>query len=150
MWSLTSVVFVQSRLHACLTLNCLRRGDDLNRIFSVKIAPTEKVTDLKEAIKERKKNAFKHVDADALDLWKIAIPFDNGLMENVEKLDFTQGTLLPMTKLSTLFLDVPVEEQLHVVINAPFPVSEPDLSHPTEKGAFPFSVVEIMCRQCTP
>ena len=87
-------------------------------MFSVKIAPTENVEALKEAIKE-KNNTFEGVDARMLDLWKISIQIDNALKKNLENVDFTNGTLLPLTVLSTLFPEAPAEGQLHIVVKAP-------------------------------
>jgi len=48
-------------------LNCLVLGDDpANHIFQVDIGRTQTVGDLKELIKEEKKNAFHDIDADRL------------------------------------------------------------------------------------
>jgi hypothetical protein len=52
-------------------LNCLVLGDDPSHIFSVDIAPTESVSALKDLIKEKKKHAFRDVDADSLKLWNV-------------------------------------------------------------------------------
>ncbi len=43
-------------------------GNDPRRVFSVKIAKTEKVDAVKKAIKGEKKHAFDGIDADLLDL----------------------------------------------------------------------------------
>jgi hypothetical protein len=68
---------------------------------------------------------------------------DDSFNENVEKIDFTR-TLQPATKLSTVFPAPPAEGQLHFVVEAPLPVSEPDMTHPAEKGGFPLCI-EVMC-----
>ena len=54
-----------------LCLNCWVIGDKANRVFTVEIADTKNVSALKYAIKEKKPVAFQHVDADAIDLWKV-------------------------------------------------------------------------------
>jgi len=54
-----------------LELNCLVLGEDSSHVFSVKIDTTESVFTLKEAIKDKKNNAFQHADADSLKLWKV-------------------------------------------------------------------------------
>ena len=142
--SLTSEVSVHSKPYPLLTLNCLVRGDHPNRIFQVKIAPTESVGALKEAIKEKKEKTFEHVDADALGLWNVTIPVDNTLKENLKSLDFSLGSLLPPTEeLSTLFPKAPAKGQLHFVVNV---LVEPDMTHPAEQGVFPFSaLISCMC-----
>ena len=57
--------------HYTLDLNCFVYGDDPSRIFPVKIASTESVGTLKEWVKDKKKHAFEHVDAEALNVWKV-------------------------------------------------------------------------------
>ena len=47
-------------------LNCLVLGDHPARIFEVDIGRTQTVWDLKKLIKEKKKNAFRDIDADRL------------------------------------------------------------------------------------
>jgi hypothetical protein len=56
-----------------LNLTCWLLGDDPRRVFPVKIAKSETVGGLKEAIKEgpSRKNYFNGVDAADLDLWKV-------------------------------------------------------------------------------
>lgn len=48
-------------------------GDTFARRFKVKIRESVDVTDLKELIKKKKQNAFKDIDADALDLYLVDI-----------------------------------------------------------------------------
>jgi hypothetical protein len=43
-------------------------------VFKVKIAKDADIGDLKDLIKEKKRRAFHHVDADALDLWQVRAP----------------------------------------------------------------------------
>jgi hypothetical protein len=58
-----------------LNLNCWVLGDDPQRVFSVKVAKSETVGALKEAIKESpsSKGDFNDIDAKYLDLWKVSI-----------------------------------------------------------------------------
>lgn len=58
--------------------------------------------------------------ADALDLWKVSIPFDDRFEQNVNALDLkTEGRLLPLTKLSSLFSKESTGEFLDIVIKVP-------------------------------
>jgi len=56
-----------------LELYCWVLGDQADRVFPVKIAGTESVGNLKDAIKEKKKPALEHITADSLTLWKVCI-----------------------------------------------------------------------------
>ena len=54
-----------------LRLNCWVYGDRPQGVFPVKIAKDANIGDLRDLIKEKKPHAFQHVDADALDIWKV-------------------------------------------------------------------------------
>ena len=54
-----------------LKLNCWVFGDRLGSVFTVEISPDAKVSALRELIKQKKKPAFDHIAADALDLWNV-------------------------------------------------------------------------------
>ena len=56
-----------------LKLFCWVQGDSHDQVFPLDIAGSKTVGDLKEAIKEKKKVAFEHVDADTLKLWKVGV-----------------------------------------------------------------------------
>jgi hypothetical protein len=62
-----------------LELNCFVHDDDPRRVFPIKIVTTGSAGTLKKAIKEEKKVALEHVDADALRLWKVSIPVNGGV-----------------------------------------------------------------------
>jgi len=62
-------IFVMSTV---LELNCWILGDEPQCVFPVKIASSETVGHLKEAIKDKKKQTFTGIDADLLDLWKVS------------------------------------------------------------------------------
>ncbi|KAI6032322.1 hypothetical protein PISMIDRAFT_121531, partial [Pisolithus microcarpus 441] len=51
---------------ATISINCLVVGDTRNHIFTVDLAGTQKVSHLKDAIKEKKKPYFDNVPADHL------------------------------------------------------------------------------------
>ena len=55
-----------------LNLYCWVLGDDSQHIFAVKIAGTETVIALKDAIKEKMRPAFDHIPANTLVLWKVS------------------------------------------------------------------------------
>jgi hypothetical protein len=52
-------------------LFCWVQGDDPEQAFSLDVSGTKNVSELKEAIKEKKKHTFRDVDADTLKLWKV-------------------------------------------------------------------------------
>jgi hypothetical protein len=66
-----------------LELNCFLQGDSASQVFSVEIANNKVISALRETIKDKKKHAFEHVDADTLVLWKASIPVNDGFNENV-------------------------------------------------------------------
>jgi len=103
-----------------LELNCLVLGDDSSHIFSVKIASTESVFTLKKAIRDEKNNAFQHVDADSLILWKVSIPVGSEFQDKFSELilDDTKS-LSAVDRLSNIFSDVPQDRHLHIVVRAP-------------------------------
>jgi len=113
-----------------LNLNCLVLGDDASHIFPIEIAEYKTVGALKDDIKDKKKHAFQHVDADTLVLWKVSIPVSRSLTENLSKHDFLdEGSLLPVEELSDVFSDSPARRHLHIVVRAP-PAGELDnVSH---------------------
>jgi hypothetical protein len=98
-----------------VNLNCWVLGDGAGQVFSVKIASTESVIALKKAIKDEKMVALQHIDADALTLWKVSIPVDDGFEEKVK----LQDELLPVKRLSRLFPNQPDDQDLHIVVQFP-------------------------------
>ena len=66
-----------------LALNCLVAGDDPDHIFTIEIADTKNVGGLKDAIKDKKKLTFQHVDADALVIQKVSLSVDESLKESL-------------------------------------------------------------------
>jgi hypothetical protein len=100
-----------------LALNCLVSGDDPDHIFTIEIANTKTVGALKKAIKEEKKPAFDDVAADALVLWKVSLPVDESLKENLINLS-GEKLSLPLDKLSKVFSNVD-DTHLHIVVGRP-------------------------------
>jgi hypothetical protein len=101
-----------------LRINCLVLGETHNHIFSVKIAGTESVGALKDAIKAEKQPAFDHVPADTLVLWKVSFPVDGSLDGNLRNL-LDDNSLSPVHRLSKVFSNMPKEEYLHIVVKGP-------------------------------
>ncbi|KAG2095110.1 uncharacterized protein F5147DRAFT_718816 [Suillus discolor] len=97
-----------------LKLNCIVLGDDPNRAFEIKIAPTESVSTLQRVIKEYKTHGFDGVDAKALTLWKVKIDWnDLHLLDTIGD----QGVeLKPLTELSEVFTDRLECGCIHVVV----------------------------------
>ena len=71
--SYLSVPSHQPQPAGILKLNCWVLGDEMRRVFPVEIAETESVGILKDAIKQKKPVSFQHVDADAIEIWKVCI-----------------------------------------------------------------------------
>jgi hypothetical protein len=104
-------------MSATLQLNCWVFGDDVSRVFPVKITNTESVGTLKKAIKEEKKPAFDHVTADSLALWKVSFPVNHSLQQNLANLDLTDETSLSSVDvLLEVFSNVPPFKHLHIVV----------------------------------
>jgi len=86
-------------------------------IFPVEIVGKKTVRALKDAIKDQGRPPFDHIPTYNLILWKVSIPVDERLEENVTNGPHEQ-LLFPLDKLSTVFTDVP-SLHLHIIVNAP-------------------------------
>ena len=107
-----------------LRLNCWVLGEDSTRIFPVEVDRDENVGGLKKAIKEEKKQAFDHIDADSLDVWNVSIPIDEdtNLQAQVKGMRLHEKkSLWPLKGLLRIFRDLD-QEALHVVVKSP-PIS---------------------------
>ncbi|KAF7720436.1 hypothetical protein EC973_008781, partial [Apophysomyces ossiformis] len=60
-----------------LKIFCLVEGEPMSSAFSVKVSSADTVHDLKDAIKAKKSNDFKDIDANQLTLWCVSIPITN-------------------------------------------------------------------------
>jgi hypothetical protein len=109
-------------------------GEDSTRIFSVEIDGDKNVAGLKEAIKEKKKSAFDHIDADSLDVWNVSIPIDEdpNLEAQVKNMGLHEkNSLLPVKPLSGIFQNV-VQQHLHVIVRAFTGECSPDFVCPLQ------------------
>ncbi len=103
-----------------LELNCLILGEGPGHIFPLEIPGTKTVGALREAIKDKKKNAFYHVDADTLILWRVSVPDDGSLKLNLSGLNLVdESSLAPMQVLSEVFSVPPIPKNVHIVVKPP-------------------------------
>ncbi|KAJ8582655.1 hypothetical protein M405DRAFT_867656, partial [Rhizopogon salebrosus TDB-379] len=100
-------------------LNCLVLGDDPSRIFTIKVASTENVSAFKDLIKDKRKHAFGGAVADRLNLWDVDLPVGDVSEHNLRLCFEHKAPLSPMARLSNVFSDLPKEEHLHIVVQAP-------------------------------
>jgi hypothetical protein len=100
-----------------LSLNCFVLGDDLKKVFTVKINKTENVSILKDLIKEKKAPHLDHVDASDLNLWNVSISMDDDVDERLKNVNNLEP-LKPLLPLSQVFSRVE-ESHLHILIQAP-------------------------------
>jgi hypothetical protein len=102
-----------------LTLNCLMRGDHQDRIFPVKIAPTETVGVLKRLIKEKQSPRLNHVVASELTVCKVSLHVNTippePTVDNIEACE----KLLSVKKISSIFGDALADEHVHILVQAP-------------------------------
>jgi hypothetical protein len=137
-----------------LELNCFVLGDSPNHTFPVKIARTESVGTLKEAIKEKMKPAFDHIRANSLVLWNVDIPFDRTtLQDSIRELDLTdEGSLSPVERLLNIFVDLPDYFNVHIVVRRtrefePF-ISPPTTGHwqvKAQEGELAQNILDVCC-----
>jgi len=110
--------------HRNLELYCFVFDDDPSQVFPVKIAITESVGTLKNAIKDKKKPALDHVAADSLTLWKVSIPVNDSFNQNVKKVELRdEEALSPVDILSMVFFGQTEHGHLHIIVRSP-PVSK--------------------------
>ena len=88
-------------------LFCLGHSDDTKRAFPLKDTT---IGELKELIKAKKLNAFSHIDADQLALWKADIPLDQ-FDQNVNG-----GELSPDSEIDEVFPDGVKKKRLHIIV----------------------------------
>jgi Crinkler effector protein N-terminal domain len=103
------------------SLNCLLVGDDLDRIFTVKIPKTDNVSILKDLI-HRKIRILNHVGPRYLDLWAVNLDPHGLTQETVNHHAIDKDRrLTALTKLSSIsiFNNVPNEYFLHILAKAP-------------------------------
>ncbi|KAG0237786.1 hypothetical protein BGX31_003485 [Mortierella sp. GBA43] len=101
---------------------CLVNGMSSSSAFSVDVDPSATIYDLKEAIKAKKSNDFKDIDADRLTLWRVSIPIINDdenpiLLDGVGSGD--KKKLGPADELSDVFKEEPPKKTIHILIQCP-------------------------------
>ncbi|KAG0180648.1 hypothetical protein DFQ28_001073 [Apophysomyces sp. BC1034] len=95
--------------------------NDLEKRFSVKIAPTATVDELKKVIKDGNTSTFAGIDAKDLTLWRVSIPTINAngqdevLFDNIT----TKEELLPDDELSDVFDRKPPKKTVHIMVQIP-------------------------------
>ena len=101
-----------------MTLNCWIYGDVIGNVFLVDISSTKTIAALKEAIKDKRAEALRDVDADDLDLYKPNNYVPRPYQENLSKIILSEhAQLLQMAgnKLSEVFLDLP-PKHIHIIV----------------------------------
>ena len=102
-----------------LKFNCWILGDENDNIFQVVISRDESVPALKDAIKAKKHNLLKDIDADSLILYKVSIVHSPELAEHVTALELNELKLRPLDELSEVFADGLLRKHVHVVVEIP-------------------------------
>jgi Crinkler effector protein N-terminal domain len=113
-----------------LELNCLVLDGKPGNIFQVEINGDKSVSTLRELIKEKKKHALQHVDADALEIFRVSFPIDDDLDDKLSTLKELQlehnpekgihrlSNLNSVKRLKGVFVE-PMDEHLHVIVKPP-------------------------------
>ncbi|KAG2053973.1 hypothetical protein BDR06DRAFT_1008163 [Suillus hirtellus] len=80
----------------------------------------EIVGDLKEVIKNKKRPVFDHVATDRLELWKVDLPIDEMIQQNLNNLTLDpMKSLSPVDEIIEIFPDTPPCKYLHMIIQCP-------------------------------
>lgn len=99
---------------------------DSQSAFSVCVAAGDLVSTLRQAIKLAKSPDLDYLSASSLRLWNVD---DSSFQENLQDLTFVDElSLPPVRRLSSIFLQPPTEKRIHIVIRAPPPRGESQLS----------------------
>ncbi|KAI8049520.1 hypothetical protein BDF22DRAFT_657730 [Syncephalis plumigaleata] len=102
---------------------CVVDGESSFNAFSVKIASTKTVGNLKDLIKTEKSPEFNDIDANELILWRVSIPDDDDnpiLLNSLSEKKILRAT----TKLSKVFGSELPDETIHIIVQRP-PAVEP-------------------------
>jgi hypothetical protein len=85
----------------------------------VELQTDQIVDNVKRAIKKRKENDFKGLDADRLVLYQVSIPNTDGFEERVKSMDLEgMKYMSPVERLSQVFPSV-ASGHVHVIIRVP-------------------------------
>lgn len=119
-----------------LKLLCYVKGKHYNHTFPVEIGKEKWVANLKKAINQEKRPDFNHITADSLVLWKVSIPHNPNLTDNINNLSLVNNngslqvsmahpnnehflSLSPVHKLSKVFSEPLIEEHVHLIVKMP-------------------------------
>ncbi|KAF9898821.1 hypothetical protein EC991_010310 [Linnemannia zychae] len=104
-----------------LTLFCLVDGEATTKAFPVEIAPAKTIGDLKKLIKDAKPNAFEHIDANDLVLWRIDHPVIAASKHNPILLSAINSPteLDPTDDISDVFPEAPRKKTIHIIVQRP-------------------------------
>ena len=101
---------------AIYTLFCVVDGESTSNAFPVEIESTKSFGSLKDAIKAKKSNYFRDVDADRLTLWKASID-PNATIIKLDKLD--ENRLSPLDDIVSVFPEQPAKGMIHIIVEPP-------------------------------
>ena len=99
-----------------LKINCWTLGDRCEHVFSVQISRNKNVDALKDAIKAKKHNLLKDIDASDLILYKVSILCSPELAEHATALKLNELMLNPVHRLSKVFADRLLRDHVHVAV----------------------------------
>jgi hypothetical protein len=110
----------QSNLERSIWCWVLGEEPPSRMIFSVQISHQATIDLLKEAIKEKNRVTFDHVDARTLRLDKILVAIGDldATLSYIDP-DALENELLPTQQLSQVFADFPTDGYLHIVVQLP-------------------------------
>jgi len=92
---------------------------DSSTPFPVDISSSRTVSHLKDAIKEKKLNVLKEIDADRLSLFKVSLPDEDGLAQKVEDAVKASKPLDPTMELLEIFPNELPKETIHIAAKLP-------------------------------
>src|SRR5690606_24257666 len=96
----------------------IAEGDKISSAFPNEINNNTTVKHLKESIVQEKPNTFEDIDPNDLKLWKIDL--DSLDVDYIPQFDISDGdTLIEAGKLSGIFPDGILENNIHILIRKP-------------------------------
>jgi hypothetical protein len=144
----TITVLLRAHTMTELELNCWVLGDRSQDVFEVTIPNTMTVSELNKIVRSKKKPIFDSFPADAVVLWKVSAfsisrisrefcafkPFDPKVsipdadfdaslsqIQYPEKVDGGSVKLQPTDQLADVFLALPVQRHLHIIVQVQGP-----------------------------
>ena len=109
-----------------LSFNCFILGSKSSQIFPVEILETKNVGVLRDLIKEKQSRRLDYVDASNLTIWKVSLPMDTITPELTADCIKTCQELHPVKRMSSIFGEALVDEHVHILVQAPAKVIQPD------------------------